>query len=214
MSFPDKQIRIAVICPNNVEDMELIVPVDIWRRAKFIVDVIIYDTKSNVNLNYSNLKLFSNFVIKGTNLVQYDAIYLPGGPGYKSFITPSSVEKEENESRLHASLKKFYDDETKWIAALCAAPTALLCILEDKAEDLKFTCHSGAELIGEFKDRWLNKKVVVDKQVITGQNAGCSIDMALSLVEALAGIDLAQSIAEKLFFDYPGMNNYESLNKK
>ncbi|GCE63950.1 DJ-1/PfpI family protein [Candidatus Mycoplasma haematohominis] len=213
MSFPDKQVRIAVICPNNVEDMELIIPVDIWRRAKFIVDVIVYDTKANFNLNYSNLKVFSNFAIKGTNLVQYDAIYLPGGPGYKSYLTPSNIEKEENESRLHTALKKFYDDETKWIAALCAAPVALLCILEDKASDLKFTSYNNPELIGEFQERWLNKKIVVDKQVITGQNAGCSMDIALSLVEALAGIELAKSIADKLFVEYPGMNSYKFLNK-
>lgn len=83
MSVPHqhKQIRVAVICPNNVEDMELIVPIDIWRRAKFVVDVIVYDSKANFNMGYSNLKVFSNFSIKGINLVQYDAIYLPGGPG-------------------------------------------------------------------------------------------------------------------------------------
>lgn len=115
MSVPHqhKQIRVAVICPNNVEDMELIVPVDIWRRAKFVVDVIVYDSKANFNMGYSNLKVFSNFSIKGINLVQYDAIYLPGGPGWKSYLNPCAIERGETESRLHTSLKKFYDDETK-----------------------------------------------------------------------------------------------------
>lgn len=193
-----------------MEDMELIVPVDIWRRAKFIVDVIAYDTKSNFNLNYSNLKVSANFIIRGTNLIQYDAIYLPGGPGYKNYLNPSLIEKGEVESKLHTSVKKFFNDENKWIVALCAAPIAVNNILDEKS-NFKFTCYNNPELIGEFKDRWLNKRVVVDKQVITGQNAGCSMDIALATIEVLSGIELAQEIAKKLLVDYQGIGEYKFL---
>lgn len=113
---------------------------------------------------------------------------------------------------MHSALKKFYDDETKWIAALCGAPIALLCILEqERASSLKFTSYNDESIIGDFKDNWLNRKIVVDNRVITGQNAGCAMDIAFSLIEVLAGRELAQSIADKLFFDYPGLENYKPL---
>lgn len=212
MSFDKKQIRIAAIVPNGVEDMELIVPLDVWKRAKFIVDVIVYDTKSTFNMHYSGLKVSANFAISGINLIQYDLIYLPGGPGWKSYLTTCNIEKGENRSKLHESLIRCFDDENRWIAALCGAPVALFSILPaEKTQSLKFTCHTGA-LEDEIKSNWENKKVVVDKKVITGQNAGCSMDLALSVVEALAGPELAKEIADKLFVDYPGMLNYKALS--
>lgn len=210
----EKSVRIAVICPNNVEDMELIVPIDIWRRAKFMVDVIIYDTKHNVSLGYSTLKVTSPFSIKETNLIQYDAIYMPGGPGSKSYLATSIIEKEEPESRLHSSIKRFYDDPEKWLIALCAAPVYLLCILEqERNQDIKFTCYNDNELIGDFKKNWVNKKVEVDlnKKIISGQNAGCCLDIALATVELLGSKELADSIAKRLFIDYRGYNAYQSL---
>lgn len=98
------------------------------------------------------------------------------------------------------------------MAALCGAPIALLCILEqERVASLKFTSYNDEEMIGDFKGNWLNKKIVVDNKVITGQNAGCSMDIGLALVEALAGRELAQSIADKLFFEYPGLDNYKLL---
>lgn len=208
----DRPKRIAVVCANNVEDMELIVPVDIWRRAQYIVDIIVYDNKSNFTMNYSQLKVHSNFLIKGTNLIQYDAIYLPGGPGAKTFLSPSSIEKDEPESKLHSALKKFFDDEKKWIIALCGAPIYLLCILgKEKTEDLKFTAYNNPELIGDFKNNWLNKKIVVDKRVITGQNAGCSYDIAFATIEILSGLEVAKELAKKLLQDYPGIGEYKFI---
>ncbi|OAL10392.1 hypothetical protein A6V39_03070 [Candidatus Mycoplasma haematobovis] len=208
-----KQIRIAVIAPNNVEDMELIVPIDIWKRAKFIVDVMVYDVKSSFNLSYSMLKVTSGLNLKTVNMIQYDAIFLPGGPGYKSYLNPSSIERDDPDPKLHNSVKKFFDDPSKWLVAICAAPIPLLCILEEaRNKDLSFTCYNDPNIIGDFRENWINKKVVVDKQVITAQNAGCAIDVALATVECLAGAELAQEIAKKLFIDYKGVHNYPILN--
>lgn len=210
MALAEKQIRIAVIAPTGVEDMELIIPIDIWKRAKFIVDVVVYDVKTTFNLNYSNLKVFSDFSIKSINLIQYDAIYLPGGPGWKSYLSTSAIEKDVTESKLHSSIQRFFADESKWLIALCAAPVALMSILDNP--DINITCYNSPDVIRDLKDKWLNQKIVVDKQVITGQNAGCSLDIAFATIEALAGKELATEIAKKLFFEYPGLENYKPLS--
>ncbi|AEG73738.1 hypothetical protein MHF_1504 [Mycoplasma haemofelis Ohio2] len=200
-----KQIRIAAITPDSVEDMELIVPVDIWKRAKFIVDVIVYDTKTSFSLNYSGFRVPSQLKIKDINMIQYDAIFLPGGPRWKNFLKPASIEKDVKDPKLHVTLEKFFNDPEKWIIAICGAPSALMCILGDeKAKDIKYTCYNSPEIIGDFTENWLNKKVVIDKQIITGQNAGCSMELAFAVIEKLAGMELAKELADKLFYDYKG----------
>nr|WP_045118441.1 DJ-1/PfpI family protein [Mycoplasma haemocanis] len=199
-----KQIRIAAITPDSVEDMELLVPVDIWKRANFIVDVIVYNTKTSFSLNYSGLRVSSSLKIKDINMVQYDAIFLPGGPKWKDFLNPASIEKDTSDPKLHVTLEKFFNDPEKWIIAICGAPAALMCILDEKARDIKYTCYNSPEVIGDFTQNWLNKKVVIDKQIITGQNAGCSMELAFAVIEKLAGIELAKQLAGKLLYNYEG----------
>lgn len=207
-----KQIRIAVVAANDIEDMEFIIPIDVWRRAKFIVDVIVCEIKNSFNLNYSSLKVSANFNLKHTNFVQYDAIFLPGGPGHKNFLTPASQNKSEGESKLHLALKKFIDDSEKWIIAICASPISVLCILDDKRpKDIKFTAYNDPELIGDFKENWINKKVVIDKNFITAQSAGCSFDLAFSVIEKLTSLEYAKEIATKLQMEYHGYDSYKEL---
>lgn len=57
----------------------------------------------------------------------------------------------------------------------------------------------------------MNKKVEVCRGFISGQNAGCSMDLGLAVIEKLIGLEKAKELANKLFFDYPGIGNYKII---
>lgn len=105
----------------------------------------------------------------------------------------------------------FYWKEKKdgYIAAICGAPVAVMKILNDR--DLFFTSHSNKEYIEDLDRQWINKKVNICKNFISGQNAGCAMDLGLAVIEKLVGMEKAEEIAKKVLMNYPGIENYKVL---
>ncbi|CCE66673.1 DJ-1/PfpI family protein [Candidatus Mycoplasma haematominutum] len=204
MSMP-KIVRIGVIVAYNMEDMELIVPLDIWRRAKFAVETISCEVKNSASLNYSNLKISTNLKLKLTNLDQYDVLFFPGGPGFKAYFSPPATKKDLNESKLHTTIKKFYKDENKWLVSICAAPAALVTILERELDDkTRFTCYNDIKLTRDYSKLWVNKPIVVDfkNKFITAQAAGCALALAFLVVEIFSSRETALELAKSIHYDY------------
>ena len=74
-------VRVAVIVANKSEDIETIVPVDIWRRAGIIVKLISIEKKKSLILS-NGMKISCDDILAKENLSKYNAIYLPGGLGH------------------------------------------------------------------------------------------------------------------------------------
>ncbi|MDE5553374.1 MAG: DJ-1/PfpI family protein [Malacoplasma sp.] len=182
-------IRIAVMIANESEDMEVTIPIDIWRRAGLIIELVSVEKKNTIILQ-SGTKIYCNETIDKTNLDQFNAIYLPGGRGYVKFKDMKLSEK------LIRTLKKFAADEKKWIFAICAAPSLLGEFELLKNE--KVTVYPGFEK--PLGKNYVDKDLVVDGNFITARGAAHSYDLAFTVVENFLGKEIALNVANDVFY--------------
>ncbi|QZX49312.1 DJ-1/PfpI family protein [Mycoplasma sp. E35C] len=170
-----RQIRIAAIVATEVDDLELIVPTDLWRRAKFIVDYISIEKKNSVTLAQGT-SIKCGLTIDKSNLMQYNAIYLPGGQGSKRF---------GDDPKLIHYLTKFNDKEnrsSRFILAINQSPIVL------KNLDLLGTKKVAAndehkEALGANFDNKSN--ILHSDNFITAKATGHVFDFAIEAVKIL-----------------------------
>ena len=98
-STPNK-IKIAIMVAQESEDMEVIVPYDLWKRAGISVEKISVEKKNTITLQ-SGTKIYCEEILEKTNLDRFTAIYLPGGRGHEKCLA------EQFCNKLHEKLVKF-----------------------------------------------------------------------------------------------------------
>jgi 4-methyl-5(b-hydroxyethyl)-thiazole monophosphate biosynthesis len=177
----------CIILGNNFEDVEALAVIDILRRAKIPVEIFGVGSdkiKSRSNIIYFTEKVFMSE--KDVDPSKYEGILLPGGPGVG--------ELAENNELL--KIIREFNRQKKLIFAICAAP-----LLLDKAgvlEGKKYTSYPGTEIkSGTFVDR----KVVIDENIITSKGVGTALDAALKLVEVIKSKEEAMQLAEKIVYE-------------
>jgi DJ-1 family protein len=171
-----------VFLANGFEDIEAIGTIDVLRRGELDVTTVSISNQREVTSAYKNTVL-ADKLFNDVDLAEGDILILPGGmPGASNL----------NE---HKELKEWlvkYNNEGKYIAAICAAPLVLggLGILKGK----KATCYPSFEstLIGATH---VEDGVVVDDNVITGKGPGFAICFGLKIVELLQGKTKADEVA-------------------
>lgn len=184
-------IRIAVIACNETEDIELLVPVDLWRRVGFRVDIISLEKKNSIVLQ-SGTKISCNNSIDRTNIAQYNAIYLPGGNGHKKyFIDAWPIKNNDNVTKLHKFLVKFDEEKEKYILSMCAAPSILLEL--NIIKNNKYTCYPGYQGNGK---NYVNQPVVIDDKLITGRSPGCAFDFAYAVIKTFENDKVLKDLIE------------------
>ncbi|WP_027124029.1 DJ-1/PfpI family protein [Mycoplasmoides pirum] len=184
-----KQIRIAAMVATGIEDMELIVPVDIWRRSHFVVDLISIEKKNSVLLQ-RGVSIKCTQTIDKTNLKQYNAIFLPGGKGYEKFLL---------EPKLIEHLNKF-NETKKWLLGICSSPIVFseLKLLGSA----KVACFP--EDAKKIKDNYSKEPIVVSQNFITAMSAGHVFDFALQVVQTLASKSDATEVAKSIYYNKKG----------
>lgn len=164
-------MKILVPLAEGFEEMEAIVPIDVWRRAGF--EVVTAGLKSgNIKASRQTTHV-PDALLDDVLESDYDLIFLPGGqPGTNNLAA---------HGKFGEKLKK-QAAQNKMIAAICAAPMVLyrLGLLKGK----KFTCHpSVREELKEFSDA----RVVVDGKIITAPGPGAAMGLAFEVVKIFAG---------------------------
>lgn len=186
--------NILVAAADGSEDIELITTVDTLRRAGFNVTVASVTGKTHLVL------------ARGTNITadalledlahehphhqpqqHYDAIVLPGGmPGAKHLV--DSHKLKELLLSQHAG--------HRIIAAICASPAVVLAHHGILTEDTPCTVHKSFEDRIPCKDASIvSRRVVKSNHIITSRGPGTTLEFALTIVAALAGIDKASDVA-------------------
>ena len=181
-------MHIGVFFAERFEEIEAVSPVDILKRAGHEVFTVSVGHSHHV-MGSHGMMVKTDYCIDEIHIDNFDMIVLPGGPGHKDL---------EKCDKLMRKVKKF-NDQGKYIAAICAAPTILgrLGILAGK----KATCFPGYE--GELKGaECTGSPAEIDGHVITGRSAGTAVDFSLKIVEALAGHEAAEKLAASIFFDH------------
>ncbi|NLY71119.1 MAG: DJ-1/PfpI family protein [Clostridiales bacterium] len=178
-------MKVYVHLANGFEEIEATTVIDVLRRAEIDVETVSI-TGDLLVTGAHGVGVKADKLIDDVNYDSGDMIVLPGGmPGTTNL---------GNCSKLIEQVKK-YNDQKKWVGAICAAPMILgeNGLLEGKTaviypgmeEHLK-----GAELG--------NNKVEVDGNIITSKGPGTAMDFALKLVEVLKDKDAVNKLKEEM----------------
>ncbi|RUS81019.1 hypothetical protein EGW08_011224 [Elysia chlorotica] len=176
-----------VFLAEGAEEMETVISVDVLRRGG--IDV----TLAGLNGTEPVLCSRNVKVVPDKSLAEA----LKAGP-YDVLVCPGGLKGAQNLSASSEVGKALQDQEKagRFVAAVCAAPTALLA--HGVAKGKKLTSHPSVaeKLTGNYK--YLDDRVVVDGKLITSRGPGTCFEFALAIVEQIQGKDKAKSLVDPM----------------
>ena len=179
--------KVALFIENGSEELELIAPLDVMRRANLEVDVISANNEDFITSAH-NVKIIADKKIEEiNNILDYDAIVIPGG-------MPGSTLLRDNKKII-----EFYQtmyNSGKLVAAICAAPIVLSAagITDDK----EVTSYPGFDKEINYKNYNSDKAVVIDKNVITAQGPAVAILFGYEIVNYLLQDNTAEDVKQAM----------------
>ena len=179
--------KVALFVDNGGEELELIAPLDIMRRANLEVDLSSANNAEYVT-GAHNIKIIVDKKINDIeDILEYDAIVIPGG-------MPGSTLLRDN-NKIIEFFKTMYNED-KLVAAICAAPIVLSAaeILKDR----EATSYPGFDKELTCKSYNSKKAVVVDKNVITAQGPAVAILFGYEIVNYLLKDETANTVKEQM----------------
>ncbi|MBE6350754.1 MAG: hypothetical protein E7062_08435 [Spirochaetaceae bacterium] len=196
---------VAILLADGFEDMEVIITADLLMRGK--QEVLLVSTQETSDLvvkSARNIEVKAHCFLKDLkNSVLPDCVVIPGGMGGTKNLACN------NEVVDFIDTMNF---ENRLVAAICAAPVVVLSktkVLNGK----KFTCYpkmeeelclyggDGVEKRVEGAQHYA-ETVIVDDNLITSQGPGTTAAFALTILEKLAGKEIACSVAKGALFNY------------
>lgn len=183
--------RVLLILAEGFEEMEAVIPADLFRRAE--LDLTIAGLHSKIVKGSRAISIEADILLEDLNDLSFDALVLPGGgPGAKNLAASEKV----------LSLIESFNSEGRIVAAICASPAVVLAktsVLQDK----KACCYPGCETQADDKSiTWGNKKVLTSDNIITSRGPGTAKDFALTIIEKLSGAEKADLVAKAALFPY------------
>lgn len=172
--------RVLCLLVPGFEEIEVIAPVDLLRRAD--AEVILASIKGEKLVSgRCGVIVQADAPLAEVAGQSFDLLFIPGGPGVKTM-------REEGRA---AKLAKEFSQGGRLVAAICAAPT----VLADAGllEGRRFTAHFSVH--GELPQALSNERVVIDRNLITSRGAGTAVEFGLALVQELFGEVKAKQIA-------------------
>ena len=184
--------KVYVFLADGFEDVEALIPVDVWRRGGIDVTTVSISDFPLVNSAHG-VNIEADIMFEQGDFTDADLIFLPGGmPGASNLFAHKGVCK--------AVVDQFAAG--KKVAAICASPAAVLAplgILEDK----KATCYPGFEkVLAENNASYTGDLVTVDGNVTTGEGPAAAFPFAYELLSQLVNKQTADQIAEGMRFKH------------
>lgn len=175
---------VYVLLANGFEEIEVIEPVDIMRRAGLSVSLVSIKTDIEVT-GAHNIIVKADTTIDKVNPSDISLLMLPGGAGHELLDASNEVHYLINESIIKGA----------YVSAICAAPSILgkKMLLEDKAA----VCFPGFERY-LYNAKLSDKKVVVDGKFITGKGPGAAAEFGFKMVEILKDKETADKLKEQM----------------
>lgn len=177
--------RSYIFLATGFEEIEALATVDVLRRAGMELTVVSISDNRMVT-GAHGITVAADVVMAGCDFADADWLICPGGmPGAQNLVDNSDL----------AALLRTHADNGGRIAAICAAPAVVLArlgILKGKTA----TCYPGFEEgLRDGGATHVDKRVVVDGNVITGNGPSSAIPFALAIAEAAAGKQVADEVA-------------------
>ena len=179
--------RVLCILENGFEEIEVITPVDLLRRAG--VEVVMAGVSGTEVTGKCGVKVGADVLLADASVDGFDVLLLPGGPAVLALRGNPAV---------IGLIRQFHGDG-KLIAAICAAPL----LLKDAGVlgDVNFTAHFSTA--AELPDL-VDARSVYDGKLLTSRGAGTALEFGLALVGILAGLKAKDEVAAAIMFDAAG----------
>lgn len=175
---------ILILLADGFEEIEAVICIDILRRAG-LKTITASLNEGKMVCGCHGIEIQADLELRNFSVLP-DVLILPGG-------TVGS--KNLSRSRKVLDLIKKCVASGKIVAAICAAPAVVLSptgILDNK----KFTCYPDLKNKLSATAVYVDKKVVVDGNIITSQGAGTAFHFALKIAEILKGVKTADIIKQ------------------
>ena len=176
---------VYMLLGTGFEETEAIAPLDLLRRAG--AQVLTVGVNGKTVYGGHGIGIEADITLEELDLTQLEMVVLPGGLGGVASVRASQPAMDA---------LQFAWDNGKFVAAICAGPTALadLGITDGK----NATCYPGCESGMGSANMIPDAACVRDGNLITGTSAGCAVKFGLMLVEALKGEAAAQAIEQQI----------------
>lgn len=175
--------KVAILLANGYEESETLTIVDILRRAEIICDM--FSTGDLMITGSHNITVLADKLIND-EIQDYDMIVFPGGlPGATNLASDERV----------LNLVKYFNQEQKLIAAICAGPLVLAAA--DIIKERTITAYLGYDQkVGacNFKE----DIVVVDDNIITSRGPATTYTFAYKLIDVL-GFD-SEDVKQRMVY--------------
>ncbi|XP_020114334.1 protein DJ-1 homolog C isoform X1 [Ananas comosus] len=186
----DHTPHVLVPVANGSEEIEVVMLVDILRRAK--VDAVVASVEKSLQIVGSqNIKIIADKSLSDASKSTYDLIILPGGVAGAERLAKSRILKR---------LLREQKEVGRMYGGICSSPA----ILHKQGLLKGQTATAHPSVIGQLTGKVIDDAgVVIDGKLITGQGLGTMMDLSLAIVKKLFGHARARSVAEGIVFDYP-----------
>jgi 4-methyl-5(b-hydroxyethyl)-thiazole monophosphate biosynthesis len=167
-----------VLLAPGFEEIEAITVIDILRRAE--IETVVAGLTTNPIVASRQTRHLGDIHLADVDTArEFEIVVLPGGvEGAKNLAASPRVRDWLFRQR----------ERGQWVAAICAAPTALLAH-GWLAADAKITAHPSVQSqfsSGQVQD---GPRIVVDGRLITSLAAGSAMEFAFEIVRQLRGPD-------------------------
>lgn len=178
---------VYVLLGEGFEEMEVIIPVGLLRRAKLEVALVTLDKP--LVTGGQGMGLQADMTLADVKLDNMEMLVVPGGLG--------GVDSIRNSQEAMELIKKTWETDAL-IGAICAAPTILAdCGITDGVQTV---CYPAFEDKMGAAISVLDKPAIRDGRIITSKAAGTSFDFGLELVAALKGKEVADKIGGRVYY--------------
>jgi 4-methyl-5(b-hydroxyethyl)-thiazole monophosphate biosynthesis len=178
-----KMNKTVVFLADGCEEVEALTIIDVLRRGEVNAVGVSLMGRKEVH-GAHNIVLTADELFDEVNFNNVKMIVCPGGLG------------GTNNIKTHNGVKKiaerFINDESRFVAAICAAPSALgkFGVLEGR----KATCYPGFE--GELTGaKFSSDEVVKDGNLITSKGPATAMAFSLELLKNLTDEETAEAVA-------------------
>ena len=182
--------KAAVFMADGCEEIEALTVADLCYRAGISLKKISVSGKPQVTSSHK-ITFLCDSTIEEDDPEQYDMLILPGGiPGT---LNLKACERLEKAILSHAA------DESKCVAAICAAPSILsdLGLLKGR----RAACNpSWEEKVAEGGAVIVRESAVRDGNIITSRGFGTAIPFGLKIVEWFRGSEKAEELGRKIVY--------------
>ena len=182
--------KVYVFLADGFEDVEALIPVDVWRRGGLDV-VTVSTTDFPLVQSAHGVNIEADVMFEQCDFSDADLLFLPGGmPGATNLYEHKGVCKAVVDQ--HAAGKK--------VAAICASPAVVLAplgILDGK----RATCYPGFEK-ALTDSTYTGGLITVDGNVITGEGPAAAFPFAYELLGQLVNPQAASQIADGMRFTH------------